>query len=163
MIESSISDLRDKIAHQFEHLSQIPYKLAAVFIHRGSSNAGHYWVYIFDFNAGIWRKYNDERVTPVNDVKEIFEEPTGPRPPTPYFLVYVKDEIRAELVDPVCRHVVDVPVEESKDHEMAEYVPVDLKKPIQPIDASKPSAPTYYGTSDEHIWDTNHAQQGDGW
>ena len=152
--------MRSKISKQFEHLSEIPYKLAAVFIHRGSSNAGHYWVYIYDFSARIWRKYNDERVTRVTNVNEIFEEPTGPRPPTPYFLVYVRDQIKADLVDPVCRNVADVPSEEPRE---SEYEPIDLGKPMQVTDALNPSAPAYSGDSNAHMWDTSQIVDGGGW
>lgn len=99
-------------------------------------------------------------MTRVTNVNEIFEEPNGPRPPTPYFLVYVKDQIKADLIDPVCRNVADVSNEEPRE---SEYEPIDLGKPMQPTDALNPSAPAYSGDSNAHMWDTSQIVEGGGW
>ena len=125
-LESQIKDLRTNISSQFNDLRSIPYRLASVFIHVGSHNTGHYWIYIYDFAAKIWRKYNDEKITEVRDTKEIFEAPGTTRPPTPYYLVYVKDESRVQLVDPVCRDVIDPPPEEVQDMVMEDYTDTNM-------------------------------------
>lgn len=65
----------------------------------------------------MWRKYNDGYVTEVKDITEIFERDPETRPATPYFLVYIKDEFKDELVDAVCRDIVETP-HESPDAEM---------------------------------------------
>ena len=123
-LESQIKDLRTNISSQFSDLRSIPYRLASVFIHVGSHNTGHYWIYIYDFKAKIWRKYNDEKITEVKDTKEIFEAPGMPRPPTPYYVVYVKDDVREQLVDPVCRDIVDPPRGEVQDTVMQDYTDI---------------------------------------
>lgn len=69
----------------------------------------------------LWRKYNDGYVTEIKDIKEIFEQEPGDRPATPYFLVYVKDESKEDLVDSVCRDVVEPPPEEQQDTVMEDY------------------------------------------
>lgn len=125
-LETQIKDLKTNIASQFSDLRTIPYRLASVFIHVGSHNAGHYWIYIYDFQAGIWRKYNDEKVTEVRDTKEIFEAPGTNRPPTPYFLVYVKDGSKLQLVEPVCRDVIEPLSEEIQDTVMDEYTDISV-------------------------------------
>ena len=79
-----------------------------MFIHRGGVSSGHYWIYIFDFDRNIWRSYNDGYVKEVTDLKEIYDQEPGNRPATPYFLVYVKDDIKDHLVDAVCRDIPDV-------------------------------------------------------
>ena len=162
-IQSQIKDLRTNIASQFNDLRQIPYRLSAVFIHRGSSNAGHYWIYIYDFRAKIWRNYNDEHVTQVKDTSEIFDAPISQRPPTPYFLVYVRDELKEDLIDPVCRDIVNLPPEASSDTVMEDYQPVDLAKQIEstyaPIRRSTArSSPS--GTVD---WDDSRLVNGSSW
>lgn len=53
----------------------------------------------------MWRNYNDGYVTEVKDTKEIFERDSETRPSTPYFLVYIKDELKDMLVDSVCRNI----------------------------------------------------------
>ena len=116
-IESQIKSLTSNIHSQFSDLRTIPYRLHSVFIHRGYVNSGHYWIYIYDFGNKMWRKYNDGYVTEVKDTTEIFERDPEVRPATPYFLVYIKDEFKNELVDPVCRDIVETP-HESPDAEM---------------------------------------------
>ncbi|KAL3232316.1 Ubiquitin carboxyl-terminal hydrolase 2 [Nakaseomyces bracarensis] len=83
-----ISDLEDRIAHQFDDFKEHGYTLFAVFIHRGEASYGHYWVYIKDYANNIWRKYNDETVTevPEEEVMNFTEGNTA----TPYFIVFVK-------------------------------------------------------------------------
>ena len=97
-----------------------------MFIHVGSHNAGHYWIYIYDFNVKTWRKYNDEKVTEVADTKEIFEAPGTIRPPTPYYLVYVRNDIKESLIDPVCRDVVEPPAGLNEDTTMDDYEDVPV-------------------------------------
>jgi ubiquitin carboxyl-terminal hydrolase 25/28 len=97
-VQQRIDTLKRKLAEQFTDMRQYEYKLQAVFIHRGTAGAGHYWIYIYDFKNDIWREYNDERVEIVNNRKRIFDsqEQEGA---TPYYLVYV----RASDREPVCR------------------------------------------------------------
>ncbi|KAL8713864.1 MAG: hypothetical protein Q9220_002009 [cf. Caloplaca sp. 1 TL-2023] len=104
-ITASIKDLTANISSQFVDRQTLPYRLHSVFIHIGSASFGHYWIYIRDFKKNVWRKYNDESVSAVTDVSQIFDQEAGDRPPTPYFLVYVRDELKDELVDPVCRNI----------------------------------------------------------
>lgn len=120
-LELQIRDLKSHIASQFNDLQKIPYRLQSVFIHRGYHNSGHYWIYIYDFAKQLWRKYNDGYVNEIKDTKEIFEQESGDRPATPYFLVYVKDESKEDLVDSLCRHVIEPPPEEQQDTVMEDY------------------------------------------
>lgn len=104
-LDQAIKDMTTKIGSQFSDLRSLPYRLHSVFIHRGAVNSGHYWIYIYDFSLAIWRKYNDGYVTEVKNVEEIFEQEDSPRPATPYFLVYVKDELKDVIVNAVVREV----------------------------------------------------------
>lgn len=45
-------------------------------------------------------------MTEVQDTAEIFQTNDERNPPTPYFLVYVNDEMKDRLADPVCREIV---------------------------------------------------------
>ena len=62
----------------------------------------------------------------MTDDKEIFEAPGTVRPPTPYYLVYVRDDLKDGLVDPLCRDVVDPPPEEHQDIPMEDYQEVPI-------------------------------------
>lgn len=105
VIEEEITNVKSLISNQFSDLKALAYRLYAVFVHRGTVSFGHYWIYIHDIQRGIWRKYNDEYVTEVQDVSEIFQDTTDQNPPTPYFLVYINDGLKERLVDPVCRDI----------------------------------------------------------
>lgn len=93
------------ISNQFDEFRNLPYRLYAVFVHHGSVSFGHYWIYINDFRKNIWRKYNDEYVTEVQNLDEIFKNTENTNPPTPYFLVYINENMKDRLVDPVCRDI----------------------------------------------------------
>lgn len=73
----------------------------------------------------MWRKYNDESVSAVTDISQIFEQEPGDRPATPYFLVYVRDELKDELVDPVCRDIKEEPQPEAPDSVMEDAIEDD--------------------------------------
>jgi ubiquitin carboxyl-terminal hydrolase 25/28 len=107
-IESRERDLSTMIESQFADLRHLPYRLYAVFIHHGSVEFGHYYIYIFDFKKEVWRKYNDNEVTEVRNTAEIFENQDRQNPPTPYFLVYVHEGKKDLLADPVCRQMAAV-------------------------------------------------------
>jgi ubiquitin carboxyl-terminal hydrolase 25/28 len=50
--------------------------------------SGHYYVYIYDFEQKVWRKYNDMNVTEEEE-KSIFERSYGGvGKASAYFLVY---------------------------------------------------------------------------
>jgi ubiquitin carboxyl-terminal hydrolase 25/28 len=101
-LERDITTLEKKLKAQFEDLKNFKYRLAAVFIHRGSSAYGHYWIYIRDFSNNTWRKYNDETVEQWTDLSTIYEAKTWEHG-TPTYAVYVAEDKLNHYIDPVCR------------------------------------------------------------
>ncbi|CCE65082.1 hypothetical protein TPHA_0J02620 [Tetrapisispora phaffii CBS 4417] len=97
-----IEELNAVIEEEVTKDAKIRYSLFAVFIHRGQASFGHYWVYIRDFENGIWRKYNDHQVTGAHE-DEIFKCVDGDIS-TPYFLAYV-DSSKKSIVKPLVRDV----------------------------------------------------------
>ena len=106
-IEARERDLNSLVESQFADLHHLPYRLYAVFVHYGSVEFGHYYIYIYDFEKDTWRKYNDSEVTEVHNRAEIFDNHNLQNPPTPYFLVYLNDNMKDRLVQPVCRVIVE--------------------------------------------------------
>lgn len=104
-IERESKDIEDKVANSFNEYTKLAYRLYAVFMHQGSVEFGHYYIYIYDFKKDVWRKYNDNEITEVKDKAEIFQKPNRANPPTPYFLVYVNAAMKDRLVEPVCREI----------------------------------------------------------
>lgn len=172
-----IRDLKSHIASQFNDLQKIAYRLQSVFIHRGFHNSGHYWIYIYDFKKQLWRNYNDGYVNEIKDTKEIFEQEPGDRPATPYFLVYVRDESKEDLVDSVCRDVVEPPPEEQQDTVMEDYSQAQESQTdgntYRPVNSSMEygTAESYNGQSwthgegwvDSSAWNQNEAQVYSNW
>ncbi|KAG2225679.1 hypothetical protein INT45_012151 [Circinella minor] len=97
--QDHIEELKRKISSQYDDLKQMGYRLHAVFIHQGQANYGHYWIYIYNHQQEQWWKYNDSRVTRVEE-SEIFQNTTGSTA-NPYFLVYIKDSDADNLVQTI--------------------------------------------------------------
>ncbi|OTB01977.1 hypothetical protein M426DRAFT_25139 [Hypoxylon sp. CI-4A] len=98
MVEQETLDLRQKEEAIFDSMTNEKYSIHAVICHRGGTAAGHYWVWIRDFRRNVWYRYNDETVTEDGRgteavLKDLNE--TG----DPYYVAYVRDELREELVD----------------------------------------------------------------
>ncbi|KAK2737240.1 ubiquitin-specific protease ubp2 [Myotisia sp. PD_48] len=108
-LEIRIQELEHLMDAQFSDLQTLPYHLYAVFMHHGSVEFGHYYIYIFDFDQKIWRKYNDTEVTEVRTTAEIFGPQSMKNPPTPYFLVYLNNRMKTRLAKPVCRSAGEAP------------------------------------------------------
>ena len=111
--DREINKVSQDIHTHYKHMKSVPYRLYALCMHRGNVGFGHYWIYINDFANGVWRKYNDDMVEVVKDPEEeIFEDPTGQPPvPTPHYIIYVRDEHKESLTQPLCRKPDDVEME----------------------------------------------------
>ncbi|KAH7378780.1 hypothetical protein BKA66DRAFT_442804 [Pyrenochaeta sp. MPI-SDFR-AT-0127] len=98
-----MSDLESQIETVFKDCNDHPYRLHAIFTHRGGVKGGHYWIYIYDFQNGLWRMYNDEYVT-IADEKQIFEPETNVTlPKASTGVVYIRADLVDELTEAVRR------------------------------------------------------------
>ncbi|RKK25847.1 hypothetical protein BFJ66_g891 [Fusarium oxysporum f. sp. cepae] len=98
--EKMDSELRDKeeaLENYYSKLKSNPYRLHAVICHRGQLMSGHYWVWIYDFEQDVWRKYNDSNVEVKRSTDEVLN--TLSTSGEPYFLCYVRDEDKETYVD----------------------------------------------------------------
>jgi ubiquitin carboxyl-terminal hydrolase 25/28 len=100
-LDAQMKEIDAQISSLFEDCKDHPYRLHSVFIHRGTAAGGHYWIFIHDFQNNIWRKYNDERVDEVEDLKDIFTQEEK-YPATSTGIVYVKEDLK----DVVTAHVI---------------------------------------------------------
>lgn len=100
-ISSRLNTLDKLVVNQFTSYKKVGYSIFAVFIHRGEASYGHYWVYIKDPQKNIFRKYNDEIVSevPLSEVINFTSENTA----TPYYIVYVKDALQQDYIQPLKR------------------------------------------------------------
>ncbi|ORY12020.1 hypothetical protein BCR34DRAFT_483325 [Clohesyomyces aquaticus] len=131
-LDEDMKQLDQEINSIFTDLKAHPYRLHAVFMHRGSASGGHYWIYIYDFQNSIWRKYNDDRVDEVEDIKDIFEQEER-SPATSTGIVYIRQDLVNELTEAVRRNPVQAEMGEveMKDVDSAEYESIEIINGIE--------------------------------
>ncbi|KAJ9074050.1 ubiquitin-specific protease ubp2 [Entomophthora muscae] len=88
---------QDELIELQRRSSRVEYRLHAVFIHKGSANYGHYWIYIRDWVKNIWYKFNDEHVVAVHE-SEIFSDTSGSSA-NPYYIIYISSDRITQLLD----------------------------------------------------------------
>ncbi|KAK6497730.1 ubiquitin-specific protease ubp2 [Arthrobotrys musiformis] len=103
-INDRIKELQGNLNQQFTDLRKYGYRIHSIFMHRGSVNFGHYWIYIYDHHNKIWRNYNDTTVSKAVDEEEIFrgKSKDSGSDGGPYFLVYVRED-RLDWMQALCR------------------------------------------------------------
>ena len=80
----------------FKDCQDVAYRLHAVVCHAGTTaRAGHYWVWIHDFEQDVWRKYNDTTVS-IHPASFVFNELSTKG--EPYYLAYVRASEIDQLV-----------------------------------------------------------------
>lgn len=93
-------DGRAKIAQDlaeiFTDMHDIAYRLHAVICHGGGYGSGHYWVWIFDFEQSLWRKYNDETIEVHTDNRKVLTDLNASG--NPYYVAYVRADDVGRLV-----------------------------------------------------------------
>ncbi|KAF5002661.1 hypothetical protein FGRMN_199 [Fusarium graminum] len=96
-MKTELLEKEETLEKYYSDLKSNPYRLHAVICHRGQLMSGHYWVWIYDFEQDVWRKYNDSSVEVNRSTAEVLAilSTSG----EPYFLCYVRDEDKEKYVD----------------------------------------------------------------
>lgn len=122
MMEEELDEHETNLAAHLEGEKEIAYRLHAVICHRGHLTSGHYWVWIHDFEEGVWRWYNDADVKENKDTQEVLK--TLSSGGEPYFLCYVRDGDKDDYVNVPKRHVPSPDVVSSPPGLIADTAPV---------------------------------------
>ena len=69
----------------------MPYHLHAICIHDGTAESGHYYSYIRDFKQNVWRKYDDHRVSEVDEAQVFEEAQGGGGTKSAYYMTYLSE------------------------------------------------------------------------
>ncbi|RYP63659.1 hypothetical protein DL769_006914 [Monosporascus sp. CRB-8-3] len=121
---AELNKLRKEAETNFESMQREKYSLHAVICHGGGMSAGHYWVWIRDFKRDVWIKYNDSMVTEdVRDSQAVLEELNDSG--DPYYVAYVRDELKHDLVEVPQRRKPNTNIIVSDDAEMQTIEGVD--------------------------------------
>lgn len=119
MMQEELKMHEENLSRRLEGEKEIAYRLHAVICHRGHLTSGHYWVWIRDFEDGVWRWYNDADVKENKDTEEVLKTlSTGGEP---YFLCYVRDEDKDKYVS--------VPKRDAPEPAQAEQPPLTTPEP----------------------------------
>lgn len=137
-MQTELATRESALDAHLESLKHIPYRLHAVICHRGHLTSGHYWVWIHDFEANVWRWYNDAQVKENRDTAEVLK--TLSTSGEPYYLCYVRDGDKENYVDVPKRQVPpadETPVEKptadaGDDIEVTEILPAEPKGQVTP-------------------------------
>ncbi|KAI5920571.1 hypothetical protein F4810DRAFT_412395 [Camillea tinctor] len=106
MESSELLKLRKEEHDAFDNMQEKKYSLHAIICHGGGMNAGHYWVWVRDFNKQVWYKYNDSLVTEDSrDSQSVLDDLNNSG--DPYYVAYVRDECKNDLVEVPQRHKQD--------------------------------------------------------
>lgn len=156
-IEDEIKELEGGLKGKFDGFTKQKYRLYAVFFHRGGAGGGHYWTSMFDFKSNLWRDYNDETVQEHQSPNDIFNAHEWLHG-TPTYAVYVRDDVKDDFVEPVCRAPEEAPTEMAQDTQMNSNVAVWS-------DADKDAAMDGGSTKAEGGWDSTgaYAEPSSGW
>lgn len=129
-LDFEVNTLQSKLTGTFDDLKEKKYRLYAVFFHRGGSSHGHYWVSIHDFKNDVWRNYNDENVTGVENknLQDIFEARTWHHG-TPTYAVYVRDDLKEDYVQAVCRDPEPAPEQPESDWQDVNMTDAPARQP----------------------------------
>ncbi|KAL1899140.1 ubiquitin-specific protease ubp2 [Sporothrix stenoceras] len=90
-LEPTRDDYERELEALFQDLKapEYEYLLHAVVCHSGNTGkAGHYWVWIYDFDRCLWRKYNDMFVREHPDTEAVMKKLSNGG--EPYYLAYVR-------------------------------------------------------------------------
>lgn len=94
--EGERAKAEEELSCLFSNMNDVAYRLHAVICQSGSLKGGHYWVWIYDFGANLWRKYNDQVVEAHADTASVLKQLNSNG--DPYYLAYVRDTKVGELV-----------------------------------------------------------------
>ncbi|KAK0725439.1 hypothetical protein B0H67DRAFT_132165 [Lasiosphaeris hirsuta] len=127
----------------FSGMKNVPYHLHAVVCHAGATaRAGHYWVWIRDFEQDVWRKYNDTNVS-VHSLEFVLSELNTKG--EPYYLAYVRESEIQDLVSiPKRRFLIE---SSSEDSEMPDVS--DAPKGKEKAEASSDSSEVDLGEAED--------------
>jgi len=109
-VEIDISRFQQQLDDIFAEDCRMPYRLHAVFMHRSGQariDGGHWFIYIYDKENSLWRRYNDETITKIADTRP-FLDPVKERAReegTSSFVVYVREDLANQLVKTVYREI----------------------------------------------------------
>ncbi|KAL6870474.1 ubiquitin carboxyl-terminal hydrolase [Trichoderma novae-zelandiae] len=136
MMEKELRQRQETLDESLNSQKQISYRLHAVICHRGHLTSGHYWVWIHDFEANVWRWYNDADVKENKDTAEVLR--TLSTSGEPYFLCYVRDEDKDQYVG-IPKREIPKEKEADKQQEGEDRKQVEGNEPADEAEVTAPS------------------------
>lgn len=129
-LESTRDDYERELGALFEDLKapEYEYLLHAVVCHSGNTGkAGHYWVWIYDFDRCLWRKYNDKFVREHPDTEAVMKMLSNGG--EPYYLAYVRASDVKKYVGVSLRKERSATPENVSNHNIMDNIPPPPPRP----------------------------------
>jgi ubiquitin carboxyl-terminal hydrolase 25 len=92
-LRRDIEALTARIDGAYADLEREFYALHGLWIHQGVSGSGHYWAYLQSPRTGRWIKFNDSRVSEVDEATVMREAKGGHAHASAYFLIYMHESL----------------------------------------------------------------------
>lgn len=98
-MQSKVEKLESEIAKSYgiPEMRKRSYHLHSICVHDGNANTGHYYSFIFNRFTQKWWKYNDIRITEVEEADVFKESEGGNSWQTAQWLVYVDSSLSETL------------------------------------------------------------------
>ena len=90
-LENQIKQHENTLRTLYSQLERNRYVLHGVCVHEGSADSGHYYSYIKDHKANVWRRFNDHKVEIVAE-EDVMSDANGGSVRSAYWLAYVSQE-----------------------------------------------------------------------
>lgn len=131
-LRKRINSKREEIERAYEDMKQTSYSLYAVWVHQGVAGTGHYWAFIREPSSDRWTKFNDMRVSHVDEETVMREAVGGYANASAYFLIYLDTNLfRQSVIDESIHSLVPEAlkkqVEESNEAFLKELKDYELK------------------------------------
>ena len=159
----AIAETHAELASIFDdvHAPENEYVLHAVVCHGGfTGKSGHYWVWVYDFERCVWRRYNDSVVTQEADNDMVIRQLQSGEP---YYLAYIRASEVDKLVNVQLRQEPPAPPPlKPPQNDQALMPPPPPPRPVRdtsedlimfPPPPTPPPAPSYDDTNAEYFND----------
>lgn len=90
-LKEQVNELKGKINAAYDDMKGRKFTLFGAWIHQGFAGGGHYWAYLKNYHTDKWIKFNDIRISQVEEELVLREAIGGSANTSGYFLIYVDE------------------------------------------------------------------------
>jgi len=92
-LKKRVAEYKEKIGSAYADMNKNKFVLIGAWLHQGFAGGGHYWAHLRNIQNNKWMKFNDVRVTEVDEETVLKEATGGSANTSAYFLIYINEEM----------------------------------------------------------------------